>query len=88
MFTILKNIDCCCLDHVGCKDIVVCGDKIVKMSKLGEHEVLYAYANVIECSGLYAFPDIIDQHIHLIGGGCEQAADTVREGILTNWYRY
>ena len=71
MFTILKNIDCYCPDHIGCKDIVVCGDKIVKMSEPDENQGLYAYGNVIECNGLYAFPGIIDQHIHLIGGGGE-----------------
>ena len=71
MFTILKNVDCYCPDHVGCKDIVVCGDKIVKISEPDEDKGLYAYGNVLECSSLFAFPGIIDQHIHLIGGGGE-----------------
>lgn len=71
MFTILSGIDCYCPDHIGCKDILVIGDKIVRIAEPGTLQMLYDFGQVMNCEGLCAFPGLIDQHIHLIGGGGE-----------------
>ncbi len=71
MFTILNNIECHIPEPIGCKDLLICGDKILKITNSGELKKLEEHSTVIDCSGLLAFPGIIDQHIHLIGGGGE-----------------
>jgi len=52
-------------------DMLLAGGKIVKTSPSGS---LLAYADiceVIDGAGLRAFPGLVDQHVHMIGGGGE-----------------
>lgn len=71
MFTILKGAECFAPEPIGRKDILICGDKILKIADPGSLDKLPEFGTVIDCSGLLAFPGIMDQHIHLIGGGGE-----------------
>lgn len=71
MFAVLKGVECFCPDPVGIKDIWICGDKILKLSDPGVLDKFSDYCEIIDCTGLMAFPGILDQHIHLIGGGGE-----------------
>ena len=71
MFTVLTGLDCFCPSHAGLKDILIAGDKIAGIADPGFFKRIYDYCEVIHCEGLLAFPGIIDQHIHLIGGGGE-----------------
>lgn len=71
MLTLYKNLDCYTPKHIGKNDILVCGNKIYKMQpgiNIADESLL---ENVYDCSGLYAFPGFIDQHVHIIGGGGE-----------------
>lgn len=72
MLTLLKNIDCYCPQHIGKKDIVIASDKIYKITAPGEIKDSALIERVIPCDGLYAFPGLIDQHVHITGGGGEQ----------------
>jgi beta-aspartyl-dipeptidase (metallo-type) len=84
MFTILKDAECFSPDPIGRKDILICGDKILKIADPAGLAKLYEFGTVIDCSGLLAFPGIIDQHIHLIGGGGENGPASRIEEISLN----
>lgn len=71
MLLLLKNLDCYTPKHIGKQDILICGGRIEKIRpeiRMGES----AYLEVCDCGGLLAFPGLIDQHVHILGGGGEQ----------------
>lgn len=68
---LVTNANCFCPHPTGNKDLLIAGGKIIKMANPGELMGLEGFAQVIPCDGLYAFPGIIDQHAHIIGGGGE-----------------
>ncbi|MGI5911600.1 MAG: beta-aspartyl-peptidase [Syntrophomonadaceae bacterium] len=71
MFKILKGGHCFTPDDIGIKDILVVFDKIggindeITIDNLGDVEI-------IDCRDCYICPGIIDQHVHITGGGGEQ----------------
>jgi beta-aspartyl-dipeptidase (metallo-type) len=71
LFTLLKNGYCFSPDYMGKKDILIVYDKIAVIAdeippdKYGEVEV-------IDCRQCLVCPGIIDQHVHITGGGGEQ----------------
>lgn len=71
MLTLLKGLECYCPQYSGKNDILIAGDKIDKIQPQGNWET-DLIDTTIDCSGLLAFPGLIDQHVHIIGGGGEQ----------------
>lgn len=71
MLTLLKGLECYCPSYIGKKDILIAGDKIFRILKDNELVENCLITNTISCNGLFAFPGIIDQHVHIIGGGGE-----------------
>lgn len=47
-------------------------DKIYKITSVNALKDIGMVEKIIPCDGLYAFPGLIDQHVHIIGGGGEQ----------------
>lgn len=72
MIILLKNVECYSPKYQGLKDILIGGDKIFKIAKPGAVPESGIFERIIDCGGLMAFPGLIDQHIHLAGGGGEQ----------------
>lgn len=73
MFTLLKGGHCFAPDDLGIKDILVVNDKIVMI----EDEILLdqdqlGTLEMIDCRDCLICPGIIDQHVHITGGGGEQ----------------
>lgn len=71
MFTLLKNGYCFSPDYQGKKDILIVYDKIAAI----EDEIdpyIHGVSEVIDCEQCLVCPGIIDQHVHIIGGGGEQ----------------
>lgn len=71
MFKLLKDGHCFAPDNLGKKDILIVYDKIGAI----EDEILpgkYGEAEVIDCRQCLVCPGIIDQHVHITGGGGEQ----------------
>lgn len=70
MLSLLRNLECYTPKYIGKKDILICGEKIIKIQPdikpCGFIDAIY------ECGGLYAFPGLVDQHVHIIGGGGEE----------------
>jgi beta-aspartyl-dipeptidase (metallo-type) len=70
MLTLLKNAECFCPAYKGKNDILIstgkiCGIQPEILIDTGFAEKIY------DCGGLFAFPGIIDQHLHITGGGGE-----------------
>ncbi len=72
MLTLLKNVNCYCPPSIGKKDIVIAADKIFQILPAGELKDISLIERVIPCDGLCAFPGLVDQHVHMLGGGGEQ----------------
>lgn len=71
MFKLLKGAHCFTPDDAGFKDVLVCFDKI----GLIQEEIsaaAYPETEVIDCQGCFICPGLIDQHVHITGGGGEQ----------------
>ncbi|MEQ2129869.1 beta-aspartyl-peptidase [Caldanaerobacter subterraneus KAk] len=77
MFLLLKGLNVYSPDPIGKKDILICGEKIIKIAdeikplkEFGDVEI------VEEVEGLKAVPGFIDQHVHIAGGGGEGGPST------------
>lgn len=71
MLTLLKNIECYCPGYIGKKDILIAADKIYKIFQTEQIVDQSLIENTYFCDGLVAFPGLIDQHVHITGGGGE-----------------
>lgn len=69
MISMIKSVNCYCPKYIGENDILICGDKIYKIRP--EIQNCEQIENIYDCKGMLAFPGIIDQHEHIIGGGGE-----------------
>lgn len=66
---LLKNADLYNPDHVGTKDILVVAGKIIAID---DHlDVSLPDLEIIDATGYKVTPGLIDQHIHVTGGGGE-----------------
>lgn len=70
MLTLLKGLECYCPQYAGKNDILIAFDKIYIIKPQGNWEAGFI-DKTIDCSGMLAFPGLIDQHVHIIGGGGE-----------------
>lgn len=88
---LVKNIDVYGPEHVGVRDVLVCGEKIELVS--ASIDVDEKYVTIIDGTGHKAIPGIIDQHVHVTGGGGEggfstrapelKMVDMIESGITT-----
>lgn len=72
MLTLLKNIECYCPQYIGQRNILIACDKIYKIQTVDLSIDTSLIDNIMDCDGLMAFPGIIDQHVHIVGGGGEE----------------
>ncbi|ACY84203.1 isoaspartyl dipeptidase [Edwardsiella piscicida] len=71
MFTLLKDADVYQPQPLGRRDVLLCGEKIVAIEENLQVSALPGLREVIDCRGKILAPGLIDQHVHLIGGGGE-----------------
>ena len=71
MFKLLKSCECFTPDPIGRKDILIAFDKICKIEDSINVDKLWN-VEVIDCNDKYAIPGLIDQHVHILGGGGEE----------------
>lgn len=67
MFKLIKNVIVYNPEFLGKQDILICNDKIVKIAE----NIEFIEAEILDFEGFVAIPGIIDQHIHVTGGGGE-----------------
>jgi len=71
IFKLLKNGTCYIPEFIGKKDILVVQNKIYKIENHIDESVV-PDLEIIDCSGKIVCPGLIDQHIHITGGGGEE----------------
>ena len=90
MIKLFKNVQVYSPDDLGTKDILVIGDKISSIADTIESSEMM---QIIDATGLIVTPGLIDQHVHISGGGGEggfttrvpevQLSEITRNGITT-----
>lgn len=66
---LIKNAEVYTPEHIGKKDVLIAGGKIEYITD--EIEILDAQGRVIDATGYSLVPGLIDQHVHVTGGGGE-----------------
>ena len=73
MLKLIRNVDVYAPEPLGHRSIFICGEQIVALctpAAEGQYISLPGL-QVLEGTGLTALPGLIDQHVHIIGGGGE-----------------
>ena len=71
MLTVLKNVEVFAPARLGSKDLFIAGERIVRIADT-DTVTCSLPIRTIDCSALSCFPGLIDQHVHILGGGGEQ----------------
>lgn len=74
MIKLFKNVALYSPEYMGCRDVLVVGDKIGKISEQIDINMACHDGDllqVIDCTGRIMIPGLIDGHVHLLGGGGE-----------------
>lgn len=83
---IIKGAEMYAPEHLGIRDVMLCGGHIEMIKE--EIPVCYDNCQVIDGSGMVLTPGIIDQHVHVTGGGGEGSFHTrVPEAMLSDFIR-
>ena len=87
---LIKEADIYAPEHLGIRDVLICGERV---EAVGENLPALCGCRVIEARGKMLTPGLIDQHVHLVGGGGEGSFHTrtpeiclsalIRSGITT-----
>lgn len=91
MFTLLTNARVFSPEDLGLCSLLIHADRIVAVEK--DISLFDGVKEVIDCRGKWVIPGIIDQHVHLTGGGGEagfasrtpavKLRDLIQAGITT-----
>lgn len=71
MFLLIKNVDLYNPHSTGRMDILVCNDKIIKISQSIDFPTDKFKTEILDATDYIAVPGFVDQHVHFIGGGGE-----------------
>lgn len=70
MFTLVRGGEIWAPEAVGRKEVLICGEKILALGEgLGPKAEALGPVEVLDASGKFVVPGLIDQHIHFLGGG-------------------
>ena len=91
MMLLIKKAEVYAPEYIGRKDVLVCGEKIECIAD--EIDRPLADCQVLDMEGMYLAPGLIDQHVHVTGGGGEggfhtrtpelELSELVSSGITT-----
>lgn len=92
MFILLKDGECYTPKSIGKKDVLIAFDKVYKIDNTISKDKLFD-VNVIDCTDKIVIPGLIDQHVHILGGGGEggpvsripeiQLNEIIKTGVTT-----
>ncbi len=69
MFLLIRNGDVYAPQHIGMRDILICSEKIIAMQP--RLDAVLRDCRELDAEGRKVVPGLIDQHVHVIGGGGE-----------------
>ena len=67
MLTLIKNIHLHTPEDKGLQQLLIAGEKVIAIGE--QLHITGMELNVVDAQGLHAMPGLIDQHVHIIGGG-------------------
>jgi len=68
---LIKSADLYAPEHLGVRDILICGGKIAAVGTDLTFETNAVETEVVDAGGDPVVPGYVDQHVHVIGGGGE-----------------
>lgn len=68
---LIKNADVYAPEHLGKRDVLMGGGKILKLQDHLDENFGDLSAEIVDASGLMMAPGFVDQHVHVIGAGGE-----------------
>ncbi|OEH86401.1 beta-aspartyl-peptidase [Desulfuribacillus stibiiarsenatis] len=71
MFLLLKGGECYIPESIGKKDILIAVGKVYRVEDEISKDKLWD-VEIIDCSDKIIIPGLIDQHVHILGGGGEE----------------
>ena len=71
---LIKNGEVYAPKYLGKKDLLICNEKIEYIAD--QITEVPEYCEVIDAQGKYVIPGLIDQHVHVTGGGGEGSFHT------------
>lgn len=74
MFHLLRNCNLLAPEALGVRDLLVAGERIAWLGKAGEPLPSWLPVKLTDLEGRTVIPALIDQHVHLTGGGGETGA--------------
>lgn len=91
IFTLIKNVEVFAPSEMGINDILLCSGKVISVAP--HIDFNYNDLEIIDASGKKAIPGLIDQHVHVTGGGGEDSfksrvpelnlTDCIESGVTT-----
>lgn len=91
MFKLIRQAHVFAPEDLGIQDILICNDKIIAIGP--ELSFSFPDVQVIQAAGKYAAPGLMDQHVHITGGGGESSfksrireigvTDIIKSGVTT-----
>jgi beta-aspartyl-dipeptidase (metallo-type) len=89
MVTIIRNGLVYAPEHLGYKDLVLAGGKIVAVAEPGKIKIEGVPSDILDASGKMILPGFVDSHVHILGGGGEggpatRAPEINLEDIISN----
>lgn len=72
MIKLIKNADVYAPEHLGKRDILICGEKISAIAEQLNMQADDGVLETVDLHGMAVGPGYIDGHVHIIGGGGEQ----------------
>jgi len=71
MFLLIKGAAVYAPEEIGVRDILVAGEKVVAMENSLSVQDSLPCVETIEAGGAFLVPGLIDNHVHILGGGGE-----------------
>ncbi len=93
MLTLIKGADVFAPEHLGPKDILIGGGRVLAVAEKDGLNLSGTDLETVDARGLQAFPGLVDPHVHMLGGGGEggpatrapevRIEDTAAAGVTT-----
>jgi beta-aspartyl-dipeptidase (metallo-type) len=71
MLTIIRGGRLCAPEDLGTKDVLIGGGRVCAVAEPGALRLQGADAEVLDASGMFVVPGLVDSHVHILGGGGE-----------------
>jgi len=76
MLTLIRGGRVFAPEDLGTKDVLIAGGKISALAAPGAVRIEGADVEILDASGMFVVPGLVDSHVHILGGGGEGGPTT------------